>query len=90
MVSLPDGIHIETDAMTDLKALRQQALLPINQAAALKLRKVGIPAASDIQPVFQWSGPSSVISESDIMTSHTNLNYYRLRLIRVALLNTFL
>jgi hypothetical protein len=53
MVSLPDGIHIKSDTMTNLRALRQQALLPINQAATLKLRKIGIPTASDIQPVFQ-------------------------------------
>lgn len=32
---------------------RRQVLLPINQAAILKLRQAGVAVARDIQPVFQ-------------------------------------
>ena len=39
--------------LTRLNELRRQALLPINQAAALKLRQAGVTAEIGIQPVFQ-------------------------------------
>lgn len=39
--------------MADETVLRRQSLLPINQAAILKLRQAGIAISSGVQPVFQ-------------------------------------
>jgi hypothetical protein len=48
MLSLPDELPASSVA-----ELRRQALLPVNQAAALKLIQAGVSVESGIQPVFQ-------------------------------------
>lgn len=48
MHSLPDELPA-----SPVVELKRQALLPVNQAANLKLRQVGVTAESGIQPVFQ-------------------------------------
>jgi hypothetical protein len=53
MHSLPDRLHVIDHPMADETLLRRQSLLPINQAAILKLRQAGISISSGVQPVFQ-------------------------------------
>jgi len=48
MLSLPDELPASPVA-----ELRRQALLPVNQAATLKLAQAGVSVESGIQPVFQ-------------------------------------
>lgn len=45
---MPDNLLSERNDVQ-----QRQALLPINQAAALKLRQAGVVVEGDIQPVFQ-------------------------------------
>jgi len=48
MLLLPDELPVSS--MTELQ---RQALLPVNQAATLKLIQAGVTAEAGIQPVFQ-------------------------------------
>lgn len=51
---VPDGRDVRTGlSSARLEELQRQALLPINQAATLKLRQAGVAPESGVQPVFQ-------------------------------------